>query len=533
MREAQRHALLTPAEEIELARAIERGLDGAVRELARWPAGLRRLALELERVKRGQRAIGSIAWTAQGSPDEDAPEDSDADEPADLGRAPSEAEGLEGEGNAPLSTARARADRVLDLLADGGGRGLDVHSEMHEALVALSLRPSFLLELRDGGPGNRAPALFRAATAAMGVARDRMVCSNLRLVMSQAKRYLFTGVPYGDLIQEGNIGLITAAEKFDWRRGFRFSTMATWWIKQAITRGAADKSFAIRLPVHAYDTVQRLVPEREAIDSVIGSPDEEKLAHSGGIPPRKFQAMLRPFSTPVPIAKLDAQPEFSGREAPDAFDGASRGQLEATIRDLLSDLEPKMERVIRLRFGLDSGESMTLEEVGRLFNVTRERVRQIESHALRRLNHPTRRECLAPWSAAWSSAGSRKSGEPESPGSDSGASNATQNGNGPGALMKSDPEPTNMKGAKEQPAPATHQLSASLPSTSLGSRSAELELVAHQATVLGIPVSWGDIGGDRVLSIGILKAHGSAEHELLRALLSMGFAFEPGKGYWR
>ena len=544
MKQAQRVALLTPGEEIEIAQAMEQAALDAIEALAKWPPGLRRVSIALERVKNGARPLGSVARIAQAAADEAAGDDEGEGELLRVGPEPSsssvpatepplsdkEGEPDESAIEPAVESALARAQRLTELLVDIYAGPLR-SSEIQEALTDLSLRPAFLLELCDAAvsdPGSEEQARYAAATAALCAARDRMIRSNLRLVMSQAKRYLYTGVPYGDLIQEGNIGLISAAEKFDWRRGFRFSTMATWWIKQAIGRSAADKALAIRLPVHVHETVQRLAPERGSIDSILGSPEEEKLARGTGIAPRKLQAMLRPLSTPLAIEEIDASTDSPDPSALHALEATSLRQLEATIGELLDELEPRMAKVLRLRFGIDTGEPMTLEEVGQLFNLTRERIRQIESKALRRLNHPLRKDRLASWSYAWLS-GSYKRGAPN-------AADALR-------FPERDAEdPTELIhfGADR----ADHELSAAprapeeydAPAASLaplGRRPTALERVVLQAKALGVPVDWEPAGESRSLCVRILKARDGAQRKLIRALLSMGFILEPGQGYWR
>ena len=229
-------------------------------------------------------------------------------------------------------------------------------------------------------------------------ARDHLIRANTRLVVSIAKRYIGRGVPFLDLIQEGNLGLMKAVEKFDYRRGFRFSTYATWWIRQTITRAIADQGRTIRVPVHMSDRIRRLYKVSREFEQKYGrKATTEELGELLEVEPRKVQWMLkvswRPLSLERPVGEEEDSELGSFIEddtTPTPTQTAFQNLLREKVEEVLSTLSPREARVLRLRFGLQNGRAYTLEEVGQKFGLTRERIRQIEGKALRRLRHPRR-----------------------------------------------------------------------------------------------------------------------------------------------
>ena len=257
-------------------------------------------------------------------------------------------------------------------------------------------------ELAKGNVGPKKRLELRAQIEDGWAAREHLITANSRLVISVAKKYMGRGVPFLDLIQEGNIGLIRATKKFEYQRGHKFSTYATWWIRQAVTRAIADQGRTIRVPVHMGDQINKLLRIQHQLTQKLGrEPSVEELAEALEVPPKKVENMIqvarRPLSleTPTDDEEDSVLGDFiEDDEAPPPDDIATYNLLRAHLDEVLDSLPPREVRILQLRYGLLDGQAYTLEEVGRKMGVTRERVRQIEAQALTRLRHPSVRRKL-------------------------------------------------------------------------------------------------------------------------------------------
>ncbi|PWL80999.1 MAG: RNA polymerase sigma factor RpoD [Clostridia bacterium] len=299
----------------------------------------------------------------------------------------------------------------IEIVEDDGGESIAPASneELESVLGAdgISIDDPVKVYLKEIG---RVPLLSAEEEVELAIrmsqgdvaAKKRLSEANLRLVVSIAKRYVGRGMQFLDLIQEGNLGLIKAVEKFDHTKGFKFSTYATWWIRQAITRAIADQARTIRIPVHMVETINKVKKVNSQLLHENGhEPTNEQIAEKLEMPVEKVREIMRVAQEPVSLETPIGEEEDShlgdfipDEDAPAPSDVASHTMLKEQLAEVLATLTPREEKVLRLRFGLEDGRSRTLEEVGKEFNVTRERIRQIEAKALRKLRHPSRSKKL-------------------------------------------------------------------------------------------------------------------------------------------
>lgn len=541
-RELQREALLTAEAEVALGQAMERGIEKALDALAAWPTGIGATLAAARLVAKGSKPLRSMSSGPQVEPQEvgaDAEPSAEMDAGAEVGAqlepaaADDEAASADDEADSQFGhDAKASTDELAEfcataeLLSDmpvGASKDAAEWEPCRGALASMGLTRGFLMELADSGLAGEpdSAAAFSQEMGAFRRARDRMAVANLKLVYSIAKKYLFSGQPLDDLLQEGNIGLIKAVDRYDWRRGFKFSTYATWWIRQQVGRFVADKGKTIRIPVHVYEKTQRIAQAARAFELRHGhDPTLEEIAAQVELPVRKVEALSRLGLEPLSLDELPdidgliaiyAKDQFAGRDPMECVEDI---QLGESIDYFLSTLKLKEENVVRMRYGIGVQDSMTLEEIGARLDVTRERIRQIEAKALRRLRHPAR---LARFLAGLGLAPD-PSPSPEASGdsddkADGEAAPETQKAAAP------KPKPT-------APAPARPRWRTSAEPTAL-------DKLLDQAREAGIVVEDYLEGDARRLWVHVTNTPDNRSRKIVRKLIELGFEFWPGKGYWR
>ena len=395
--------LLSAKDEIELGKTMESGLASAIRVAAGCPAVIEEILKAADDVIQGK--IKLISMVDRDSTPTDYSEELDDILSEDLTVAPLDGEMDEDNISDNLVTNSedfsTRIQHIRDLFLKPSRNNCD---EMQEAIRDLMLSWSFLNHLCDTlrHSDRNSAAYFEMSTELnkSQKARLRMIESNLKLVYSIAKKYFNSDLPFSDLLQEGNIGLMKAVEKFDYRRGFKFSTYATWWIRQAITRFIADKARTIRIPVHMVESINKMnrIIREKSLDARL-EPSSDMLAKIMAIPEKKIRQMLEVSKGTVSIdATLENEIQTTSTTLLDMTLGpeelAIQSELRVRLKDVLNSLKHPQAIILRLRFGIDGNDTHTLEELGQLFGLTRERIRQIEAKALRVLRQPSRYELL-------------------------------------------------------------------------------------------------------------------------------------------
>lgn len=536
-REFQREALLSAEVEVALGQAMERGIHDALDALAAWPSGI---AAVLDAAREVMSGSKPPSWMSSGAAigrqkAEDEPgeeleadiepelpedgEDTDAEDESGFHVAPED-----GDTSGELAEFCANAE-LLSGLAVAAGRDAPGWGACRDSLASLGLTPGFLMQLADSGlTGETEPALaFRRAVRAYRQARDRMTVANLKLVFSIARKYLYSGQPLDDLLQEGNIGLIMAVDRYDWRKGFRFSTYATWWIRQRVGRYVADKGRIIRLPVHLHQKTRRIAQVAHAFELRHGRPPTpEETASLVDLPARKVAVLSRIGLEPLPLHDLhdiddlvtaDARDRFTLRDPMEIVEDIQLGQ---SVDRFLSTLKLKEAGVLRMRHGIGIQDSMTLEEIGVRLEVTRERIRQIEGRALRRLRHPARLDRFLNELGLAPAPGPEQSAEEPGDADDDGEGVVVNERTNAAA-----PEP-------KPPAPAVPR-----PERRADPAPSALDKLLDHARNAGIVVEDHLEGSERRLWVHITKTPDKRSRWIVRKLIELGFELWPGKGYWR
>ncbi|WP_312602650.1 sigma-70 family RNA polymerase sigma factor [Pseudomonas luteola] len=376
--------LLQAQEEIALSREIEEGGLEALDALSRWPAGLASVFDAADKVACGEVDVEAFSSGAEPS------EECETKTPDVL---------LD-----EIDEVTLDQDVVAFISAISHVKSLNRDDVVHirAALATARLSRGFMLELAKKAGDDPFGILFASAVRRQAIARERMICSNLRLAYSIAKKYQWSTEALDDLVQEANIGLMKAVERFDWRKGFRFSTYATWWIRQQIARAIADKARVIRVPVHLQDTVRKLLLEREAFKAKEGRDESESESSlRTGIPLVKIRHLLNIFEdvysldVPNPELEVSRVDLLIDTNSPDPAAVIEAESVRRVLSEIVGELDERSAKIISLRFGLAGADEMTLEEVGQGFNVTRERIRQIEVKAIEKLSRKVKKELEA------------------------------------------------------------------------------------------------------------------------------------------
>ena len=403
-KDSREELLLTASEEATLGQAMEGGLDKALDALAAWPSGLSFVLNDAALVIAGAKPLAWMIATKDDAPPSEAELASNSYSMASPSVPPQQDAADKDDQNDDLASFATTVKALSGLTRADTVTGPN-WSYCRKALTSLGLQKPYLMAFTDGrrGDGHPSAALFARAMEQHRQARERMALSNLRLVLSIAKRYLNSGMLLDDLIQEGNVGLLKAVDRFEWRKGFKFSTYATWWIRQQISRTVANVSRSLRLPAHVHQLGRHVIQEAVAWEKANGRPPTPaEVGAVMDIAAWKVEAILRESEEFVSLDAVDIEDLIATHVkaqfiAPDPSEAVESQELTAVLGRLLAGFGRKPEQIIRMRFGFGVNDECSLEELGSRLDLTRERIRQIEAKTIRLMKHPAKAAALADW----------------------------------------------------------------------------------------------------------------------------------------
>lgn len=528
-REFQLIPLITAEEEISLAQTMERSLEAAIDALAAWPAGIARTVSAGTEVDAGLKPIswmsrGNVESDLEGGNESGGPDGAN-DENELEADAPSACPASDGDAS---FTAALRS--LAGLSTEGSANPSDWRS-VRDALSELNLSRGFMLELADifDATHPEAQAKYLKAVAEYQEAREAMTCANLKLAFHTAKKYLYSGLPLDDLTQEANLGLLKAVDKYDWRRGFKFSTYATWWIRQQVSRHVADKNRTIRVPVHIFEKLQRVRRVVDAFEASHGrTAKAAEVAELVGMPTHKATELMRLLPEPVSLHDISIG-ELISAGAQDVFiqedpmEAASAAELSRAVRSLLDTLDVKESQILCFRYGIGDQEPMTLDEVGQFYGVTRERIRQIESKLLRRLRGAAQfaREAIDVENSELPR--KKRVSRVHKDVEEFIVEDKAELDKGEDGFFDE------VESSKDQ---SLEQEKKSSPKGIKRSKPASIDAMLSLASELGIPYDDDRSGRSGRVWINFVGAPDVRHRKLARKLLDNGFAYWPGKGFW-
>ncbi len=495
-KETRKFRVFESSDEIDLAKSIEVAKHELIFELLKNEWVHDHFDESIQQIKDGKRQLASFIES-----EADLVTESDQDEMK---------EQVDAEKTANFSASKATHDLESIRLLLSEIRQISKDATGFKDLQLVRFRTSYLLELVDKAirlKQSNWEKLEKLSQRLLGL-RDRFINSNHGLVFSIAKKYLYTKIPMLDLVQEGNIGLIRAVDRFDWKRGFKFSTMATWWIRQAITRSIPEKALLIRLPVHAYESAQNLRSAlREHAKNSEAEFDYGQYAASSGISKFRVMAYARCLSEPISIEDYVPIDDRDNDERDETFTTVTKLEQKAFVLSLLHTIKKREADVLRLRYGIDTDAEETLDEIGNRYSLTRERIRQIETKAIRKLKHPIRH--------ARASLGEDEIDDD----------------------FLADSENFEFKGAKKRQkkvaAGGQNKVAVELDKATSRqtSSSSLLDMAIRSAVEAGIKVDDQRFDGGDVWMY-VLDPIDTKQRKVVRKILHLGFTFAPGKGYW-